>query len=108
MADVFRLFATAVTTTNTFTLFTVNNLATAILRSITICNAATAGTASCDVLVKPSGQNDVYLFRVTQVTAQQTVQPTEAALTVGPGGSLRVAVSTANAVHVTASYLETE
>ena len=85
-----------------------NTVSTAILRSLTLCNSATSGTAACDVLVKPLNLEDVYLFRVTQVTSRQTIQPTDAAIVIGPGGALRVAASTANVMHVTASYLESE
>ena len=108
MADVFRLFATAVTTTNTFTAFTLSTNSTAILRSVTICNANTSGTASCDVIVAPDTTANVYLFRVTQVTAAATLQPLASAITLGPGAALKVVASTANAIHVTASYLESD
>jgi hypothetical protein len=108
MADVFRLFATAVTTTNTFTAFTLSTNSTAILRSITICNANTSGTASCDVIMAPTTAADVYLFRVTQVTAAATIQPLAAAVTLGPGATLKVVANTANAIHLTASYLESD
>jgi len=90
-------------------MFSVATNATAIMRSLTVCNANTSGTASCDIIVaRNTSASDVYLFRFTQVTASQTLQPLDGAITIGPGGVLKVAASTANAMHVTASYLETD
>lgn len=107
MADTFRVAASVVTTTDTYAVFTLETAATAIVRAITLCNAGTSGTAAVDVLVQPTtATGDIYLFRYTSLTAAQTVQPLAGAIVVGGGGALRVQASTANVVHVSASWLE--
>lgn len=107
MADVFKVAAKAITTTNTFTVFTVGASATAIIRSLTICNSLTSGTASCDVLMS-SASGDVYMRRLTNVTAASTSDAISGAVVVGPSGAMKVQASPANAVHIIASYLESE
>jgi hypothetical protein len=109
MADVFRLAAMAATTTNTFTVLSLSTAATAIVRAVTICNSGTSGTAAVDLLVQPTtATGDLYLFRYTSITAAQTVQPLDGAIVLGPGSELRLQASTANVVHVSVSYLESE
>lgn len=107
MADVFKVAARAITTTNTFTVFTVGASATAIIRSLTICNSSTTGTASCDVLMS-SASGDVYIRRLTNVTAASTSDAVSSAVVVGPSGSLKVQATPADSIHIVASYLESE
>jgi len=107
MADVFRVAAKAITTTSSFQVLSVGSSATAIIRSLTICNTSTASTASCDVLTS-SVSGDVYVFRLTSLTAAQTIDPLQNAIVIGPSGALKVQASPANSIHVLASYLESE
>jgi len=107
MADVFKVSAKSITTTNTFTMLVVGSSATAIVRSLTICNTSTVSTASCDVLTA-GASGDVHLFRLTSITAAQTIDPLANALVIGPSGTLKVKVSPADCIQVVASYLESE
>lgn len=107
MADVFKVAAKAITTTNAFQVLVVGSSATAIVRSLTICNTSTASTASCDVLAS-NLSGDVYVFRLTSFTAAQTIDPLQNAIVLGPSESLKVQASPANAIHVRVSYLESE
>lgn len=103
------MVASAVTTTNSYSVLAMSTQATAILKTLTLCNSLTSGTAAVDVLVRPStATTEVYLYRYTALAASQTVQPLAGALVVNAGGSLHVQASTANVVHVSASYLESE
>jgi len=107
MADVFKVAAKPITTTNTFTVLAVGASATAIIRSLTICNTSTLSTASCDVLMS-SASGDVHLFRLTSITAAATIDPLANAVVLGPSGLLKVKASPADAIQVVASYLESE
>lgn len=107
MADVFKVAAKAITTTDTVTLFTVGASATAILRSLTVCNTSTASTASCDLIFAVSG-SDVYVRRYTSVSAAATFDAVSHAAVVGPSGSLKVQASPADSIHIVASYLESQ
>lgn len=108
MADVFRLAASTVTTTSAVSLFTVSSASTAILRTLTVLNASTSSTASCDVILSPTLTTDVYLFRFTQISACQTMQPLAGAVTLSPSSRLRFVCSPSNAVQLTASYLDSQ
>lgn len=109
MPDLFRVVATAVTTTNAVNVLAFDTGSTAVIRFMTICNTHTANTASVDVqLVKASATNTPFiLFRYTQVTAQETVAPLSQPLALEGGDRLRVQAGQANQLHVVTSALET-
>lgn len=109
MADIFRLVATAVTTTNSFNVLSFGTASTAVVRLMTICNTSSSSTASINVqVVKAANTNTpVVMFAYTQVTAQQTVLPFAEPLTLEGGDKLQVAAGQADRFHVVVSALET-
>jgi hypothetical protein len=109
MADVFRLVATAVTTTSAFNVLAFGTASTAVVRFFTICNTHTSSTASINVqVVKAASTNSpVILFAYTNVGAQQTMLPFSEPLTLEGGDRLQVAAGQAGRFHVVASALET-
>lgn len=107
MADVFKVVATAATSTNTFTFVSVGDSSTAIIRTLTICNSFTASTASCDILMS-SAAGDIYVRRITSFAAASTIDAISNAVVIGPGGKMKATASPADAVHIVASYLESQ
>jgi len=109
MADIFRLVATAVTTTNAINVLSFGTASTAVVRLMTICNTHSSSTASINVqVVKAAATNTpVVMFAYTQVTAQQTVVPFAEPLTLEGGDKLQVAAGQADRFHVVVSALET-
>lgn len=109
MADIFRLVATAVTTTNAINVLSFGTASTAVVRLMTICNTSSSSTASINVqVVKAAATNTPFiLFAYTQVTAQQTVLPLSEPLTLEGGDKLQVVAGQADRFHVVVSALET-
>lgn len=109
MADIFRLVATSVTTTNTFNVLAFSTGSTAVVRFMTICNTHTSATASINVqVVKAASTNSpVVMFAYTNVAAQQTLVPFAEPLTLEGGDRLQVAAGQADRFHVAVSALET-
>lgn len=109
MADIFRLVATAVTTTNTFNVLAFGTASTAVVRLLTICNTHTSATASINVQVVKSASttSPVVLFAYTNVAAQQTLLPFSEPLTLEGGDRLQVAAGQTGHFHVVVSALET-
>lgn len=109
MADIFRLVATAVTTTNAINVLSFGTASTAVVRLMTLCNTHTSSTASINVqVVKAAATNTpIVMFAYTQVTAQETVVPFSEPLTLEGGDRLQVAAGQAGRFHVVASALET-
>lgn len=106
MPEQFRFSAAAVTSTTAVDIFPANTAATAVVRSLTLCNPSTSATASVDVTMYVAAQTaSFYLHRVTQVTASQTVMPLTAPLVVSAGNALRLA-RTGNDIDAAISFLE--
>jgi hypothetical protein len=109
MPDIFRLVATAVTTTSTFNVLAFGSASTAVIRLMTICNTHTSSTANITVqVVKAASTNSpVILFAYTSVAAQQTLVPFSEPLTLEGGDRLQVVAGQTGQFHVVASALET-
>lgn len=106
MPEQFRFSAATITSTTAVDIFPANTAATAVIRSLTICNPSTSATASADVTMYVAAQTaSFYLHRFTQVTASQTVMPLSEPLVVSAGDSLRLA-RTGNDLDAAISFLE--
>lgn len=106
MPEQFRFSAASVTSTSAVDIFPANTAATAVVRSLTLCNPSTSATASVDVTVYVAAQTaSFYIHRYTQVTASQTVLPLTAPLVVSAGDALRLARN-GNDIDATISFLE--
>lgn len=106
MPEEFKLSAVAITSTNSTAVVPATTIATAMIRSITLCNKSTSATASVDVQMFVASQSASYfLFRYTQVTASQTLLPLTTPVVVSAGNELR-ATRQGEDIDATATYLE--
>lgn len=106
MPEQFKLAASTITATNDFTLIAVSTVATAMIRSITLCNKSTAFTTSVDVkLFVSSDSASYFLFRYTQLTSAETVMPLSTPIVVTAGNQLRL-VKGPQDLDATATFLE--
>ena len=107
MANTFAMYATAITATNTVTLVSLGTATTALVRSVTLCNAHTASTASMDVFVNKGTVTDaIYVSRYTQITAQQTVHVLPEPIVLDAGDSLKLSGASVANVHAVASVMK--
>lgn len=107
MPNTFSMFATAITTTNTVTLVALGTAATALVRSVSLCNAHTASTASMDIFVNKGTNTDaIYVGRYTQLTAMQTVHVLPEPIVLDAGDSLKAAGAVVANVHAVASVMK--
>lgn len=106
MPEQFRFSAASVTSTTAVDIFPANTAATAVIRSLTLCNPSTSATASVDVTMYVAAETaSFYLHRVTQVTASETVMPLSAPLIVAAGNVLKL-TRTGNDIDAAISFLE--
>ena len=107
MPNTFLMFATAITNTSTVTLVSLGTAATALVRSVTLCNAHTASTASMDIFVNKGTSTDaIYVTRYTQLTAMQTVHVLPEPIVLDAGDSLKAAGAVVANVHVVSSVMK--
>ena len=107
MPNTFLMFATAIANTSTITLVSLGTAATAMVRSVTLCNVHTASTASIDVFVNKGTSTDaIYLSRYTQLSAMQTVHVLPEPIVLDAGDSLKAAGAVIANVHVVSSVMK--
>lgn len=106
MPEQFRFAVATITSTNATTVLSPGTAATAMVRSLTLCNPHTANTSAVDVTMYVASQTASWqLFKYTQVTAAQTVTPFGTPIVVAAGDSLQVSKSGSD-IDATATYLE--
>lgn len=106
MAEQFKFSSISITATNSVSLIAATTAATAMVRSITLCNKSTSGTTSIDVKMYVSEKTaSFFLFRYTQMTSSQTLMPLSTPVVVVAGDSLELSKSGED-VDATATYLE--
>lgn len=106
MPEQFRFSVATITSTNATDVLSPGTAATAMVRSLTLCNPHTANTSSVDVTMYVALQTASWqLFKYTQVTAAETLMPLSTPIVVAAGDSLQVSRSGAN-IDATATYLE--
>jgi len=107
MANTFAMYATAITATNTVTLISLGTAATALVRSVTLCNVHTASTASMDVFINQGTSTDaIYVSRYSQVASQQTLHVLPEPIVLNAGDSLKASGAVVSLVHVVASVMK--
>ena len=108
MAELFRASGAAVTTTNTFVALAFGTSSSALVRTLSVCNTHNLETASITIQMAKSADTSTpyVLFQLTQVTAQQTVQPLSGPLALEPGDQIQVRASHSAHFHVVASSLQ--
>jgi len=107
LANTFAMYATAITATNAVTLVSLGTSATALVRSLTLCNAHTASTASMDVFINKGTNTDaIYLSRYTQVASQQTLHVLPEPIVLDAGDSLKASGAVVSLVHAVASVMK--
>lgn len=107
MPNTFAMYATTITSTNTITLVNLGSAATALVRSVTLCNAHTASTASMDVFVnKVANTASIFISRFTLITAQQTVHVLPEPIVLEAGDTLKVAGAVVANVHAVSSVMK--
>jgi len=106
MPEQFRFSSVKVTSTNATILLEPGTVATAMVRTLTLCNPHTANTSSVDVTMYVAEESASWnLFKYTQVTAAQTIMPFDTPVVVAAGNKLEVSRGGAD-IDATTTYLE--
>lgn len=106
MPSVFAMYATVAASTSAISVVNLGTAATAVVRSLTICNAHTASTASVDVFVNQGvSTTPVYVHRYSSLSARETVQALSQPLILNAGDALRISSPAASEVHAIASVM---
>lgn len=106
MPEQFRFSVATITSTNATTVLAPGTAATAMVRSLTLCNPHTANTSTADVTMYVASETASWqLFKYTQITAAQTLMPFDTPVVVAAGDSLQVSRDGAD-IDATATYLE--
>jgi hypothetical protein len=108
MPDVFVMAATSVNSTSTVSLLTTAIDEVALIRSISVYNASTAGTADITISVTLGTAAAETLFpvaRFTSVDSLASVQALTQPLVLNTANSLRIQCTPAGTVHAVVSYL---
>ena len=107
MASVFEMHSAVMTSSTEVTLLNLGLANTAVVRSLTLCNAHTANTAAVDLFVTIGTATEaIYVHRYTQITASETVQSIAGPLVLNGGDQLKLSGGTVSELHAMASILK--
>lgn len=107
MASVFEMHSVVMTSSTEVTLLNLGLANTAVVRSLTLCNAHTASTASVDLfLTVGTATESIFVQRYTQITAHQTIESVTAPLVLNGGDQLKLAGGVVENLHAVASVLK--
>ena len=107
MPSIFEMHSAVMTSSSEVVLLNLGMANTAVVRSLTLCNAHTASTAAVDLFVTLGTATDaIYINRYTQITASQTVQAMDGPFVLNGGDKLKLSGGTVSDLHVVASILK--
>lgn len=107
MPSVFERHSVVMTSSSEVTILNLGLANTAVVRSLTLCNADTASTAAVDLYYTIGTATDqVFVRRFTQVTASETIEVMDGPLVLNGGDQLHLGGGSVSSMHATASILK--